>query len=78
MVVISDAPMLSTEVMQERVGGPIDMHGACVTQRHATTELRAGHAPHIAQDPEESCIDVDAVRFPVYFNGERHGVLTGL
>ena len=66
------------EVIQERVGGPIDMHGARAAERHAASELRAGHTQHIAQDPEQRCIavDIDVVRVPVDFDDEGHDVLT--
>ena len=56
--------MLSIGVMQERVGDAVDMHGAGAAQRHAAAELRAGHAEHVAQHPEQRrvAVDIDAVR----------------
>ena len=64
--------------MHERVGLPFEMDRAGAAQRHAATELRAGHAQHIAQHPEERrvVVDIDAVRLPVDSDGEGHGVLS--
>src|SRR5271165_2910803 len=51
------------------------MHGAGAAERHAATELRAGHAQAVAQHPKERsvAVDIDAVRATVDFDGERHG-----
>ena len=67
--------MLSIGVTQERRGGAVDMHGAGAAQRHAAAELRAGHAEHVAQHPEQRrvAVDIDAVCSPVDFDGEGHG-----
>src|SRR5439155_26692752 len=56
------------------------MHGARAAQRHAAAELRAGHAKHVAQDPEQRrvAIDIDAVCVAVDFDGEGHGVFSFL
>jgi hypothetical protein len=50
------------------------MHSTGAAQRHAAAELRAGHAQHVAQHPEERrvVVDIDAVCVPVHFNGEGH------
>jgi hypothetical protein len=53
------------------------MHGAGAAERHATAELRAGHAEHVAQHPEERCVavDIDTMRGSVDFDEEGHGCL---
>ena len=51
--------MLSIGVMQERVGDAVDMHRAGAAQRHAAAELRAGHAEHVAQHPQQRRVAVD-------------------
>src|SRR5216684_8692970 len=43
-------------------GDAIDMYGAGAAQRHAAAEFRAGHAEHVAQDPQESGVTVDIDR----------------
>ena len=70
--------MLSIGVMQERVGHAIEMHRAGAAERHAAAELRAGHAQHVAQHPEQRrvAVDIDAVRAAVDFDGEGHGVFS--
>ena len=53
-----------------RAGGDaVDMHGAGAAQRHAAAELRAGHAEHVAQHPEQRrvAVDIDAVSLAVDF-----------
>ena len=56
------------------------MHGAGAAERHAAAELRAGHAEHVAQHPEEwrVAVNIDAMCVPVDFNGEGHGILSFL
>src|SRR5215831_1746724 len=56
----------------------VDMHRAGATQRHAAAELRARHAEHVAQHPEQRrvAVDIDAVRAAVDFDGEGHGMLS--
>jgi hypothetical protein len=58
-------------------GDAIDMHGAGAAQRHAAAELRAGHAEHVAQHPQERriAVDIDAVCVPVDFDVKSHGHL---
>ena len=58
-------------------GDAVDMHGAGAAQRHAAAELRAGHAEHVAQHPQQRrvAVDIDAVRLSVDFDGEGHGVV---
>src|SRR5262249_12029877 len=66
------------DAVDRRDAGPrriaVDMHGARAAQRHAATELGAGHAEHVAQHPQERrvAVDVDAVRSAVDFDPESH------
>src|SRR3954447_1324800 len=55
-------------------GRTVEMHGAGATQRHAAAELRAGHAEHVAEHPQQRrvAIDVDAPRCSVNVDGETH------
>jgi hypothetical protein len=55
----------------------VDMHGARPAQRDSAAELRAGHAEHVAQHPQEwrVAIDIDAVRLTVDFYSEDHASL---
>src|SRR3954451_17280779 len=55
-------------------GGAVEMHGAGATQRHAAAELRAGHAEHVAQNPQQRrvTIDGDAPRGSVNVDGKTH------
>src|ERR1700676_4386018 len=55
----------------------VDVHRASATQGHAAAELRAGHAEHIAQHPEQRCIAIDIHRptCPVYLERKSHGSL---
>src|SRR4029079_8500830 len=56
-------------------GRAVHMHGAGAAERHATAELGARHAEHIAQDPEERdvSVDVDVVLNVIDLDRERHG-----
>src|SRR5262249_54709759 len=56
-------------------GDTVDMHRAGAAQGHAATELRAGHAEHVAQHPKERrvAVHVYALCIPIDFNGEGHG-----
>jgi hypothetical protein len=44
---------------------------------HAAAVFRAGHAEHVTQHAQERgvAVDIDAVRVPVHFEGNGHGVL---
>jgi len=59
-------------------GDAVDMHSARAAQGQAAAKLRAGHAEHIAQHPQEwgVAVDIDTVRVPVHFEGNDHGVLS--
>jgi hypothetical protein len=54
------------------------MHGASATQRHAATELRAGHAEYVAQNPEQwrVAINIYTTRGSVDFDCEGHEVVS--
>src|SRR5712671_2484295 len=43
-------------------GDTVEMHGAGAAERHAAAELRAGHAEHIAQHPQERGVAVNIDR----------------
>src|SRR6266436_6038974 len=43
-------------------GDADDMHGASAAERDAAAELRAGHAEHVAQHPQERGVTVDIDR----------------
>src|SRR5260221_3431906 len=43
-------------------GDAVDMHSAGAAERHAAAELRAGHAEHVAQHPQERDVTVDIDR----------------
>src|SRR6266850_2860247 len=55
-------------------GGTVEMHGTGAAQRHATAELRARHAEHVTQNPQQRRvpIDVDAARGSVNVDGKAH------
>src|SRR5215475_11259664 len=59
-------------------GDAVDMHSAGAAQRHAASELRPGHAEHIAQDPEQRriAIHIDAVCGSVDFDGKGHDAVS--
>src|SRR5262245_5582048 len=40
-------------------GGPVDMHRAGAAERHATAELRAGHAKDVTKHPQQRRIAVN-------------------
>jgi hypothetical protein len=54
------------------------MHGASAAERLAAAELRARHAQHVAQDPEERrvAVHIDAAYGPVDFDSKGHGALS--
>src|SRR5258705_6210812 len=60
-------------------GDAVDVHGAGAAQCHAAAELRAGHAEHVAQHPQEwdVAVDIDVVGGSVDFDGVGHGCLKG-
>src|SRR6266550_4530751 len=43
-------------------GDAVDMHGAGAAERHAAAELRAGHAEHVAQYPQERSVAINIDR----------------
>jgi hypothetical protein len=58
-------------------GRALDMDRARAAERHAAAELRAGHAKHIAQYPQQRSIAVDVYRTigPIYLDQEGHPTL---
>src|SRR5215475_13125435 len=57
-------------------GDPVDVYGAGSAQRHPAAELRAGHAQHVPQHPEQRDIDIEAVIIFVDLDREDHNVLS--
>src|SRR5882724_10046273 len=55
------------------------MHGVGAAQCHPASELRAGHAEHVAQHPQEwgVTVNIDVVGGSVDFDGVGHGFLNG-
>ena len=51
------------------------MHGAGPAERHATAELRARHAKHVAQDPQQRyvAVDIHLVLDAIDLDFEGHG-----
>jgi hypothetical protein len=51
------------------------MDSASAAECHSATELRPGHAEHVAQYPEQRgvTINVDTMRLAVDFNSKGHG-----
>src|SRR5215470_6986753 len=72
----------AADAVDRRDAGPdgeaVDVHGTGAAERHAAAELGAGHAEHVAHDPEERrvAVDIDAVRAAVDFDVEGHGVFS--
>src|SRR5262245_40703230 len=58
-------------------GVVVDMHGAGAAEGHAADELRAGHAEHIAQHPQERrvAVDINLALSSVYFDSIGHNCL---
>src|SRR5215831_16918494 len=55
-------------------GLPVDMDRASAAECHAAAELRAGHAEHVAQHPQERrvAVDIDLALSSVYFDFVDH------
>ena len=58
MVVTGASPTLSIGVMQERMGVPFICTVQAPHSAMPAAEFRAGHAEHVAQDPQERDVAV--------------------
>src|SRR5262249_4540454 len=56
-------------------GDAVDMHSAGAAERPAAAELRAGHAEHVAQHPQERgvAVDIDGPIDAVDLDRDGHG-----
>jgi len=61
-------------------GFAVEVHRAGAALRDAATELRTGHAEHVAQRPEQRCVAVDIDHSVNAVNLDRrgHGYLRGI
>jgi hypothetical protein len=74
IVVISDVPTLSIEVIHERTGSPSTCTVQAPQSANTAAKFRAGHAEHVTEHPQQRCVavDINAVTVSVDFDDQGH------